>query len=142
MCWGPPGNGKTHVAVGIAKIACALGFSVRFAVAADWLEELRSAFDDQQKPVKHEWGRKPPSPTDAEFLILDDLGLESETAWVREKVYQLINRRWLEQLPTIVTTNRDPDNLARRYGDGVVSRLWGSSMVLHFEGRDHRLATR
>jgi len=142
VCWGPPGNGKTHVAVGIGKIACALGYSVRFAVVADWLEKLRSAFDDHPKPEKQEWGRKQPEPTDAEFLILDDLGLESETPWVREKVYQLINHRWLEQLPTIITTNRNPDDLARRYGDGVVSRLWGSSMVLHFEGGDQRLAAR
>lgn len=142
VCWGAPGNGKTHVAIGIGKVACALGYSVRFVVVADWLEGMRSAFDEQAKPVKHDWGRKPPDPTEAEFLILDDLGLESETAWVREKVYQIVNRRWLEQLPTIVTTNRDPDDLARRYGDGVLSRLWSSSLVLHFEGRDFRMKNR
>ncbi len=136
VLFGNAGTGKTHVAVGIGKLACARAYSLTFVTVADWLETLRSSYDgghagkiaDQQSKNLHE----------CEWLILDDLGLESETPWVREKIYQVINRRWLGKLPTIVTTNRSPEDLSRRYGEGVVSRLWGSSLVLHFKGEDYR----
>ena len=68
--------------------------------------------------------------------------MESDTAWVREKVYQLVNRRWQSRKPMLVTTNKTPDELARRFGEGVVSRLWGEGVTLHFQGEDYRLAAK
>ena len=136
VLFGNAGTGKTHVAVGMGKLVCALGYSLTFVTVADWLEALRSSYDGGQagKTAEQQWKHL----QEREWLILDDLGLESETAWVREKIYQVINRRWLGKLPTIVTTNRTPEDLSRRYGEGVVSRLWGSNLVLHFKGEDYR----
>jgi len=39
------------------------------------------------------------------FLILDDFGTQSASAWAREKLYQVLNHRYNAQLPTVITTN-------------------------------------
>jgi DNA replication protein DnaC len=43
----------------------------------------------------------------APALVLDDLGVQSTTPWVEEKLFQLINHRYSAQLPTVITTNLD-----------------------------------
>jgi len=40
----------------------------------------------------------------APVLVLDDLGTESATPWAREKLYQLLNYRYVSRLPTVITT--------------------------------------
>ena len=55
------------------------------------------------------------------LLILDDLGTESATGWVKEKLYQLFNYRYNARLPTVITTTTHLDELdpklASRIGD-------------------------
>jgi len=41
------------------------------------------------------------------MLVLDDLGTESATPWAKEKLFQLINYRYVARLPTIVTSATD-----------------------------------
>ncbi len=137
---GNVGNGKTHIAVGFGKLACGLGYSAAFVTLADTLEDLRSTYSQAHSQAQAD------NPLavllDVDWLILDDLGIESDSPWVREKVYQLVNRRWLARKPMIVTTNKSPEELTRRYGEGVVSRLWGDSVVLHFQAEDFRLSAK
>lgn len=152
VLYGNVGNGKTHVAIGIGKIACGLGYTVAFASLADLLDGLREEYDHAETRSRHsqsatrgsgkdkqdDWQ----SLTDSDWLILDDLGTENLTTWVREKVYQLVNRRWLQRLPTIVTTNRSLQELAERFGEGVLSRLWGDGLAFHFQGEDYRFSSK
>lgn len=141
--FGEVGNGKTHIAIGIGKIACALGHSVAFVTLADALDDLRATYERGNS--KQGGGHRDRSDDlldrlfNADWLILDDLGIESDTSWAREKVYQIVNRRWLANKPIIVTTNKSPEELARRLGEGLISRLWGDGIVLHFRGEDYRL---
>jgi DNA replication protein DnaC len=50
----------------------------------------------------------------AALLVLDDLGTESATPWAREKLYQIINHRYVAKLPTVITTSVSPDDLDPR----------------------------
>jgi DNA replication protein DnaC len=72
------------------------------------------------------------------LLALDDLGSENPTHWARDRLYTLINGRYLGQRPTIVTTNLSLEALAERLGDRTVSRLWGTSLAINFRGADYR----
>lgn len=99
---GPSGCGKTHLAAAIAGRCIEKGQAVLFMVVPDLLDHLRGAYqpgsettyDDLFEMVRN-----------AQVLVLDDLGVQSTTPWVEEKLFQLINHRYSAQLPTIITTN-------------------------------------
>lgn len=105
------GNGKTHLAAAIANEVARRGDSVLFVVVPDLLDHLRAAFnpaagvpyDKRFKEVKT-----------APLLVLDDLGTESATPWVREKLYQVFNYRYSAQLPTVITTATPIDEIDER----------------------------
>src|SRR5581483_6014137 len=82
-----------------------------FAVVPDLLDHLRATFapggevsyDELFETVKS-------SP----LLVLDDLGTQSSTQWAREKLFQLLNHRYTENLPTVITTNEPISALDER----------------------------
>jgi DNA replication protein DnaC len=73
-----------------------------------------------------------------DLLHLDDLGAEYRTDWTIEQLYSVINARYQDQRAVVVTSNPDPDQLARELGDRIVSRLEGMCDVLPFHGNDAR----
>lgn len=128
---GTKGTGKTHLACGALKIMFehhemrghfadvpALMKRYRAAVAGRG-EETTEHIDEQLRRVP--------------VLVLDDLGVTKRTEFVDETIYALINHRYAEQKPLIVTTNVALDSLEER----VSSRL-KSGLVLQFTGRDRR----
>ena len=62
-----------------------------------------------------------------DLLIVDDLGVESATEWAKEKLFQLLNHRYVSRLPTIVTTNIPLQRQEAR----ISSRLMQGDMVQH-----------
>lgn len=94
-------NGKTHLAAAIANHVAQRGEQVLFIVVPDLLDHLRATFnpssgirlDKRFNEIRN-----------APLLVLDDLGTESATPWVREKLYQLFNHRYNAALPTVITT--------------------------------------
>jgi DNA replication protein DnaC len=105
------GAGKTHLAAAIANDRISRGEPVLFIVVPDLLDHLRATFaptsrvtyDDRFESVRN-----------APFLILDDLGAQSPTVWAQEKLFQLLNHRYNEQLPTVITTNRELEEIEPR----------------------------
>lgn len=112
------GCGKTHLAAAIANHRANQGFPVMFIVVPDLLDHLRSTFNPNSTisyDRRFEEIRKNP------LLILDDLGTQATTPWVREKLYQLFNHRYNAQLPTVITTadtlEKVDDRLRARMAD-------------------------
>ncbi len=130
---GNVGTGKTHAAVGLIKLACGLGIEARFMTMDELLGAIKATYDEGRGEAEllAELAELP-------LLALDDLGTENPTPWARDRLYTLINRRYLAQRPTIVTTNLGLDALAERLGERTVSRLWGASLVINFRGADYR----
>lgn len=132
--YGNVGSGKTHVAVGLVKLACGLGIESSFSTASQLLARLKATYDggsQQEGEVLHQLATVP-------LLALDDLGTEHPTAWARARLYTLVNERYLAQRPTLVTTNYGPETLAERLGERTISRLWGTSLRVRFQGSDYR----
>jgi DNA replication protein DnaC len=98
---GPYGCGKTHLAAAIAHFRADLGQPQRFVVVPDLLDYLRATFNPNSGV---RFDKRFDEVRLAPLLILDDLGTQSMTAWVREKLYQLFNHRYNEELPTVITT--------------------------------------
>lgn len=127
---GPVGVGKTHAAVAATRPAhFDHGTDVRFLPVVELLDLLR--------PGGPEGALYDLADTD--LLVLDDLGSERPTEWTAERLYALINRRWLEERPTVCTTNLEPDPLREALGERVFSRLVGNgAVVLRLAGHDRR----
>jgi len=98
---GPNGCGKTHLAAAIGHHRRDLGDRVVFTVVPDLLDHLRATFNPQST-VRLD--RRFEEVRTAPLLILDDLGTQAATPWVREKLYQLFNYRYNAELPTVITT--------------------------------------
>jgi len=102
LCFlGDYGSGKTHLAASIANDLNERGRDVMFTTAPDLLDYLRQAFDPQSHSRFdkrfHDILRIP-------ILILDDLSLASATSWSQEKLFQIIDYRYLSRSPTVFTT--------------------------------------
>jgi DNA replication protein DnaC len=130
---GDYGCGKTHLAAAIANFALSeREMGPIFAVVPDLLDYLRTTFspdsdvsyDDRFNAFRG-----------ADLLILDDLGTENATPWAREKLFQIINYRYNERSPLVVTTN-DLDRVDPR----IRSRLcdWQLSRHVYIDADDYR----
>lgn len=125
---GNVGVGKTHAACALAIAAHQAGSSVEFAPVVELLDQLRPGGDDQALARA----------MNVDVLVLDDLGGERPTDWTGERLYALINRRWLEQRPTIATSNLGPAELEKAVGVRAWSRLYHGALRLSVAGEDRR----
>ena len=100
----------------------------------DWLERIRDTYGTNQSPAD-----LLQRPREARLLLMDDLGVEKPSEWVREQLYTLINTRYLEGRPIIATSNTSLAQLEGRIGDRTCSRLSEMCETLHLGGKDRRL---
>lgn len=114
---GTYGCGKTHLAAAIANAQLKQGKPVVFATVPDLLDHLRATFAPSSAVQYDEMFERI---RNAPLLILDDLGTESPTSWAQEKLYQLINHRYTNQLPTVVTTNVELERIDPRLRSRLV----------------------
>lgn len=127
---GAVGVGKTHAAVALARLAHEAGRSVLMLPVVELLESMRPGGDPHAKQRA----------TSVDVLVLDDLGGERPTDWTGEQLYALVNRRYLECRPTIVTANLDREALEASVGARVYSRLYHDAKRLAIGGTDRRRA--
>ncbi len=98
---GPYGSGKTHLASAIANYRASQGHTATFVVVPDLLDHLRATFSPTSSVS---YDRRFEDVRTSPLLVLDDLGTQATTPWVREKLYQLFNHRYNAALPTVITT--------------------------------------
>lgn len=134
MLVGPYGCGKTHLAAAIANYARQqLDMRPIFTVVPDLLDYLRSTFSpnaDATYETRFEAIRA------ADLLILDDLGTENTTPWAREKLFQVVNHRYMERLPTVITTNVKLEKIEGRICSRLLDR--NLSTLVEITADDYR----
>jgi DNA replication protein DnaC len=150
MLVGPPGRGKTHLAVAAARYLVEhKGVRVRFYEQRALLKALQGTFgsgsgqqeSDVLGPVQ-----------DCELLVLDDLGAGRTTEWAKDVLHDIISHRYNTRKHMLVTTNialgdddrrrsRSADaplTLADRLGDALISRMREMCRIVELEGPDYR----
>jgi DNA replication protein DnaC len=117
---GESGCGKTHLAAAIVNYRYQAGKPALFVVVSDFLDHLRSTYSPDSKISYDQLFEKVKK---APLLVLDDLGEQISTPWVKEKLYQVINYRYNAKLPTVVTTRYAPDEIVENLESPISSRL-------------------
>ena len=97
---GPSGSGKTHLAASIANRCIERQQTTFFIMVADLLDHLRAAYSPNSELAYDELFEQV---RNVPVLVLDDLGAHSSTPWAQEKLFQIINHRYNNALPTVVT---------------------------------------
>jgi DNA replication protein DnaC len=115
MLMGSYGSGKTHLAAAIANTCVEYGMPTLFLTVPDLLDWLRYSYDaaDTNFETRFEEIRN------VGLLVLDDLGAQNATAWASEKLFQIIDYRYIRRLPMVVTSNQRLEDL----DDRIRSRL-------------------
>src|SRR4051812_17944607 len=137
---GPPGTGKTHLAIGLAIRACQAGHRVAFATAAEWVARLAEAHHTGRLQTElTKLGRYP-------LLVVDEVGyipFENEAA---NLFFQLVSSRY-ERASVIVTSNKAFGRWGEVFGDAAVAgamidRLVHHATVVNLKGDSYRLKNR
>lgn len=134
MLIGNAGLGKTHAALAIAGIVLSKDYDVIYVSCPDFFNKIEAARYDANSDAE----TLLQTATNADLLILDDLGTEFVTPYFITTFYSLLNNRLGAKLPTIITTNiTDGSLLEKRYTEKISSRL-SSFVPFNFVGHDIR----
>lgn len=132
---GGTGLGKTFLSAAIARVVSGSGHSVVYDTAGHVFSRFEAQkFSREDGEAERDVSRA----LKCDLLILDDLGTELTTPFVQSAMYQLVNTRLISGKKTVISTNLNPDELGRRYGAAVLSRLQGDYQLLLFFGEDIR----
>jgi len=115
---GPSGCGKTHLAAAIANHCIENNHPVFYITVPDLLDHLRSTFSPNSEIPYDEFFEQV---RNAPLLILDDLGAQSSTLWAKEKLDQLLNHRFSNQLPTVIVSIVPIEELEERIRTRLVA---------------------
>ena len=141
---GNNGVGKTHLACSIANKLIENGIPVIYGTLINLLAELRNSYDTDNDISEMEIIKLYEN---VALLIIDDLGKEKPSEWGLEKLFTIINSRYENNLPVIITTNYNQNSLVERLSlngeietaKSIISRLYEMCYLVKIEDIDHRI---
>ena len=139
---GPAGVGKTHLAVAIIRALIEKGFAGIFSEFGALLKEIQDSYN----PISKSSELKVLAPIyQIDVLVLDELGATVPTDWVRDTMYQIINKRYNDNKLTMFTTNyfdeprmQTEKILEERISARLRSRLYEMCTKVVIDGEDYR----
>ena len=141
---GAYGVGKTYLASCIANEIIKNGKSVIFGTLIQLLDFIRDSYSDSEVSDKDYLNLY----SSVDLLVIDDLGKEKPTEWVLEKLFLIVNNRYNNYLPIVITTNYNRNQLRERlcinknYSivDSIISRLYEMCGGIEIKDDDHRMS--
>lgn len=139
--WGEPGTGKTHAMYALAnELAYDGKYTVYFTSILDILNGMKKNFSDvaEQENIKD-------CAKDVDFLFLDDIGaeqLKDDSDWYKSIIYEIIDYRYRQNLPTIFSSNYSKTELVtkRHYDERLVQRIMEMcALEFEFNGEPMRI---
>lgn len=134
---GPPGVGKTHLAVGVGLKACAAGYRTAFTTAAGLIATLMRAHAENRLDEKLKLLVQP------KLLIVDEIGYLPIDRQSANLFFQLVSRRY-EKGSILLTSNQSLTVWGEVFGDRVIAtaildRLLHHSTIVNIKGESYRL---
>lgn len=134
---GQVGTGKTHTAWAALAAWCQAANvyprqdrpTIIFTRMTDLLDDLRPGDESRQRIRDCQR---------AALLVIDDLGAEKASEWTQERFYSIVDERYANCLPLIVTSNLPPKQLGGQVGERAASRLQEMCEIVPMTGTDRR----
>lgn len=129
LLFGSVGTGKTHTAAAVLRELIDTEMKVLMVSVVDMLLRLQpdggGKLDDYVTPA---------------FLLVDDLGIQKRSDWVDQTLFAIIDGRWREERPCLITSNLTPAELEQQIGTRCWDRLRHDAVAVHLPGASRRKA--
>ncbi|GHU09546.1 DNA replication protein DnaC [Spirochaetia bacterium] len=119
---GKNGTGKTHLAMSLVKDGAV------YRTASGIFRSIRMKFDDEDGIIKNLGQVK--------LLIIDEIGRTNNTPFEKGVLFEIIDLRWQNRLPTMLITNMEINVFSEEYGTGIIDRL--RPVVVRFDWKSMR----
>lgn len=136
VIWGERGSGKSHLCAAVDNELNATGRPSLFITMPDLIASLRQAMDLQSNTEQESYSGRMNAFKNAPVLILDDLGAETGSAWSDGVLFEILDYRYRNRLPTMIASNVNPDHFDPR----IASRIQDTSLstVIENASADYR----
>lgn len=128
------GSGKTRIVAGIAN-ELMKNYAVKFAVSLTILQEIKNTW---RRDTECSENQLLDALYTTDILVIDDFGVERPADWINDKMYQIINERYINRKVTIFTSNDPLETL--QYDDRITNRIKERTYQIAFPEesvRDH-----
>ena len=133
---GRAGNGKSHLAAALVNRVIQRGFTAVFIEVPDLFSRIKATYGAEGEGSED---KIMAALSKCDLLVLDDAGAEKPTDWVQEKFYQIINARYKNRLPVVITTNtKDMAGLEDIIGFRAYDRVLEMCVPLKNNGESYR----
>lgn len=132
LFYGESGNGKTFLSWCIAKELLDKGYLVIYKTSNDLIRDLREITFNNNYMLEDLL-------INCDLLIIDDLGAEQVTDFSTNELFNLINKKLLNNKKMIISTNLNLPDIEKSYTTRVYSRLVGNFTFFKFYGNDVRI---
>lgn len=138
--WGNPGTGKTMLsAIILTELIVKYAVSGKFVkISRNFFGKLKSTFHESSKlygmssVIEQELA-------DVDVLVVDDFGIQRDSEWEQETLYNLVDARYEKQRFTIFTSNNNPAESMKELSNGrILSRIREMCRIMELSGKDRR----
>ena len=139
---GKNGTGKTHISMAISNELMKENIPVIFGTLTDLVAKYSKCYKEHTEIELTKLYSK------VDLLVIDDLGVESMNDWMLSKLFVIINERMKNELPIIITTNYNLEELRKRLSipnkvcetpNSIISRLCSICYRVECKGKDYRM---
>ena len=135
---GPPGVGKSHLAIALGIMVTEAGYQAYFTSAADMVSNLQTAHLAGSALYKLRTYLKP------SVLVIDEVGYLPLDQPSANCIFQVVSRRYEKSSPIVLTSNRGFSDWGQVFADQVVAtaivdRLIDNAIVINIRGRSYRM---
>lgn len=131
---GNNGNGKTHLATSCMNDALKKGYTALYTRCWHIFNEINDARNDPARSVMTQIKAY----TDPDILVIDELGVQSETAFELKALTDIFDTRYAALKPTIICGNADKEAVDKLLGPRILDRYAGGGHDIRFNWGSHR----